>query len=104
MNEFWLIVGMMAVTFGVRYPSLALVGRLQLPESVVRALRFVPVAVLTAITVPYMLYRDDDIALNADNSYLVAGIVAIGIAATSKNLLLTIGVGLVFFFLYRALI
>ncbi len=104
MNEFWLIVGMMAVTFGVRYPSLALVGRLQLPESAVRALRFVPVAVLTAITVPYMLYRDDGFALGLDNRYLVAGVVAILISWYTKNLLLTIALGLVFFFVYGALV
>ncbi|MEL6149567.1 MAG: AzlD domain-containing protein, partial [Chloroflexota bacterium] len=53
MEEFWLVLGMTAVTFGVRYPSLALVGRMQLPDSVIRALRYVPVAVLTAIIVPY---------------------------------------------------
>lgn len=104
MTEFWLVVGMMVVTFGVRYPSLALVGRLQLPESVVRALRYVPVAVLTAITVPYMLFRDGAVALDLDNSYLVAGIFAIVLAAYRKNLLLTIGAGLVFFFLYRTVL
>ena len=34
MNEILLIVGMMAVTFSVRYPVLALVGRMDLPDPV----------------------------------------------------------------------
>ena len=101
MKEFWLILGMMAVTFGVRYPSLALVGKFDLPESIRRALRYVPVAVLTAITVPYMLYRDTGFSVGYTNSYLVAGIVAVLVSWRTKNLLLTIGVGLVFFFVYR---
>jgi len=49
MNEFLLIFGMMLVTFGVRYPVLALVGRLDLPPNVRRGLEFVPVAPINNI-------------------------------------------------------
>jgi branched-subunit amino acid transport protein len=104
MNEFWLIVGMTAVTFGVRYPPLALVGVLDLPPGVQRALRYVPVAVLTAIIVPYMLYREDVFTFSHTNAYLVGGVVAALLSWRTKNLLLTIGVGLVFFFAYRVLL
>ncbi|MEM6282404.1 MAG: AzlD domain-containing protein [Chloroflexota bacterium] len=104
MEELWLILGMTAVTFGVRYPSLALVGRMQLSDGVIRALRYVPVAVLTAIIVPYMLFRDEVFVISYTNSYLVAGIVAALVSWRSKNLLLTIGAGLVFFFAYRMLL
>lgn len=104
MNEFWLIVGMTAVTFGVRYPPLALVGVLDLPSGVQRALRYVPVAVLTAITVPYMLYREEMLVVSYTNTYLVAGVVAALVSWRTKNLLLTIAVGLVFFFAYRMLL
>lgn len=103
MEEFLLILGMTAVTFAVRYPPLALIGRLQLPESIIRMLNFVPVAVLTAITVPYVLYREDGFEASLDNSYLVAGIVAAAVSWRTKNLLLTIAVGLLFFFAYRAI-
>ena len=46
------IGGMAAVTFLIRYPVLAIVSRVELPEQAIRALRYVPVAVLTAIIVP----------------------------------------------------
>jgi branched-subunit amino acid transport protein len=101
MREFWLILGMFAVTFGVRYPTMALVGRFQLAPWIIRALRYVPVAVLTAITVPYALYREDGFSLSYTNPYLVGGIVAILVSYFSRNLLLTIVVGLAFFFAYR---
>ncbi len=101
MNEVLLIVGMGAVTFATRYPLLALVGRVQLPARVVAALRFVPVAVLTAIIAPAMLRPQGEIALSPENSYLVGGIVAMAIAWATGNLLYTIAGGLAFFLVWR---
>ena len=54
-QEAWMIAGMMVVTFGVRYPVLALVGRTELPPALLEALKFIPPAVLTAIIVPAVL-------------------------------------------------
>jgi branched-subunit amino acid transport protein len=104
MNEFILILGMALVTFAVRYPVLALVGRAPLPELVMRALRYVPVAVLTAITVPELLYRDGSLSLSLNNAQLVAGIATIVIAWRTKNLLLTIGLGMTIFLGWRAFV
>ncbi|MEO0564525.1 MAG: AzlD domain-containing protein [Chloroflexota bacterium] len=101
METFWLIFGMFAVTFGVRYPPLALVGRFNLPPAVIRALRYVPVAVLTAITVPFVLFRDEGFNATYTNPYFIAGLVAVAVSYWSKNLLLTIVVGMVVFVIYR---
>jgi branched-subunit amino acid transport protein len=96
MNEFLLILGMTLVTFGVRYPVLALVGRLKLPEVVLRALRFVPPAVLSAIIFPAVFYPDGvQLRLGLDNPRVLAVIIAGLVAWRSKNLLLTIVVGMV---------
>ncbi|HEX2907826.1 MAG TPA: AzlD domain-containing protein [Phototrophicaceae bacterium] len=102
-TEWLLILGMAVVTFGVRYPMLAIVGRLQLPDTVVRALRYVPVAVLTAIIVPAMLMPKGEIELKPSNSYLIGGIIAGLVAWRTKNLLLTIVVGMAAFLLLRAI-
>ncbi len=104
MHETLLIIGMGVVTFATRYPLLALVGRVQLPRRVFAALRFVPVAVLTAIIAPAMLRPEGHIALTPENSYLVGGLVAMLIAWYSRNLLYTIAGGLAFFLLWRAII
>lgn len=104
MNELLLILGMALVTFGVRYPMLAIVGRLQLPDPLLRALRYVPVAVLTAITVPAMLMPEGTIDIRLDNTYLIGGIIAALVAWRTKNLLLTIVVGMAAFLLWRAVV
>ena len=105
MNEFILILGMALVTFGVRYPVLVLVSKIPLPDRVFRALRYVPPAVLAAIIVPAVLMPDGKtVFLSPSNSYLVAGILAVLIAWRTKNLLLTIVLGMAVFLLLRALL
>lgn len=97
----WLILGMAAITFLMRY-SLFAWPNLRFPPLVRQGLHYVPTAVLTAIVVPGMLLPDGaHWQLSLDNAYLQAGIVSIGIAAFSRNLLATIGGGLLVFFLLR---
>lgn len=103
MDEAILILGMTIVTFSARYPVMAIVGRVALPERMFRALRYVPVAVLTAIIVPELFIRNGNVALTIANAYLVGGIVAILTAWRFRNLLLTIIVGMGVFLLWRAL-
>ena len=102
-SEFILVIGMMLVTFSARYIPMLIVGRVTLPDRLFRALRYVPVAVLTAILVPEAFVREGQITLSLDNAYLYASIVSIFIAWRFKNLLLTIGGGLVVFFVWRLL-
>jgi branched-subunit amino acid transport protein len=102
MNEILLIGGMAAVTFAIRYTPMALAGRIELPPLLQRALRYVPVAVLTAIVIPAMLIPDGrSIHMALDNAYLGAGVISAIVAWFSKNLLLTIVVGMGVFFLWR---
>ena len=103
MNEILLVGGMAAVTFAIRYPVLALLGKVELPPVLLRALRYVPAAVLTAIVVPEVLMPDDELFIGLNNAYLIAAIIAALVSWRSKNLLLTISVGMVVFFLWRLL-
>ncbi|WP_110949428.1 AzlD domain-containing protein [Pseudomonas bohemica] len=101
MSYWWLILGMAAITFLMRY-SLFAWPNLRFPSVVRQGLHYVPTAVLTAIVVPGMLLPDGQHwQVSWDNAYLIAGIVAIGIAALSRDLLATIGGGLAVFFLLR---
>ena len=102
--EIAFIAGMVAVTFGVRYPVLALVGKVSLPKPVEQALKFVPAAVLTAIIAPAMLIPDGhawDVSLS--NPYLASGLLAGIVAWRTKNVLLTIVVGMLVFQAWRLL-
>src|SRR5688572_19596333 len=103
MNELLLIFGMFLVTYASRYPLLVIVGRVQLPKRVFQALRFVPVAVLTAIIVPAMLMPQGSIFIGLNNAYLIAGIVSMLIAWRTGSLLATIGGGMGVFLLWRVL-
>ncbi|MBN1120587.1 MAG: AzlD domain-containing protein [Anaerolineae bacterium] len=101
-REVIMILGMMLVTFGVRYPVLALVGKIDLPEGVFRALRYVPPAVLTAITVPALFMPDGEhVFISHTNAYLVAGIVAVIVSWKTKSLVLTILIGMAVFLGWR---
>lgn len=104
MNDLLLVAGMTAVTFGVRYPVLVLVGKIPLPESVFRALRYVPPAVLTAIIVPAVLMPNGTVDVSFSNAYLVAGIVTALVAWRTKSLLLSIVIGMVVMLGWRALV
>lgn len=101
MNEWILIGGMALVTVLTRYPVLVLVGRIPLPDRVFRALRFVPVAVLTAISAREVLVRDGELALQVWNPYLAGALVAVVVSYYTRNLLYTIIGGMVVFFLWR---
>lgn len=101
MNELILIVGMALVTIAVRYPVLVLVGRIPLPDGVFRALRYVPPAVLAAIVAPAVLAPAGNLQIAPQNSALVASIVAVIVARRTKNLLLTIVIGMAALLLWR---
>jgi branched-subunit amino acid transport protein len=103
MNEIILIGGMALVTFTIRYSMFAVVGRIEFPDRLVRALRYVPPAVLTAIIVPSVLIPSsgDEIVLSYTNPYLIAALFAFGVGWWSKNLLLTIILGMIGFWAWQ---
>ena len=77
----WLIVlGMALLTFYQRASFLLLPARVQLPQIVTRALRYVPAAVLTAIWAPELMLQNGVPSLSIGNERLLAGLVAIGVA------------------------
>jgi branched-subunit amino acid transport protein len=104
-QEVAIVAGMTLVTFGVRYPVMALFSRITLPEWLASSLRFVPPAVLTAIIVPSLLIAEDrGIWLSPANAYLAAGVIAAAVALASRNILLTLGVGMAALWVWRWLL
>lgn len=98
MNEIFLITGMALVTFAIRYSMFAVAGRIEFPAWLVRTLQYTPAAVLTALIVPAVLMpAGDTIKFSYTNPYLVGALVAGGVGWFSKNLLLTIVLGMLAF-------
>ena len=85
------------LTFGIRFSFIYLFDRISMPAWFMRALRFVPVAVLSAIIVPETLTWQGTTSLNWHNPQLWAGVVAILVGLRFKNVLLIIGTGVAAF-------
>jgi len=83
------------ITFGMRFSLIYLFGRFQVPETMRRALHYVPPAVLSAIVFPELLLRNGTLYLSLENFRLLAGLVAILVAWFSKNTLITIIAGMI---------
>lgn len=86
-----------AVTFMIRLSFIGTAGQLRLPSWFRRLLPLVPVAALTALIAPDLVIVGGQIDLGLANPRLIAGMVAIAVAAKWRNTLLTIGVGFAVF-------
>ena len=91
----WVIVALAGLlTFATRLSFVMLLGRLALPDWFKRALRFVPIAVLSAIILPALLDRGNGPEISAVNPQIWAGMIAVLVAWRSRNVLLTIAAGM----------
>ncbi|MBU1235474.1 MAG: AzlD domain-containing protein [Gammaproteobacteria bacterium] len=93
MNLWWIFVASGLLTFAIRLSFIALSGRYRPPSWFVVMLPFVPITALTALIVPELLLVAGQISIGFDNPRFWAGLVAIGVAAWKRNVLLTIGCG-----------
>ena len=89
---------MAAVTFIPRFLPLYILTRLEIPKIVITWLRYVPVAVLSALIIPGILTTDRQLFISTTNVYLLASISAFFIAYRSKNMMLTVTVGMALVF------
>ena len=92
------------ITFAIRFSFIYLFGRFHIPETIRRALHYVPPAVLSAIVFPELFLPDGTLDISLSNVRLLAGLVAIVVAWYSRNTLLTIVVGMLALFLFQWLL
>src|SRR5690349_17711684 len=104
-TELLLVLGMAVVTIAVRYPVLALVSKANLPPPLLASLKFIAPAVLTAIIRPALLAPSGDRRdISLSNDYVVAGLITTIVAWRAKDLLVTLGVGMLALWGYRLLL
>ena len=94
------------ITFGMRFSLIFLFGKFHIPETMRKALHYVPPAVLSAIVFPELIYPapTNQLDISLGNTRLLAGIIAILVAWFSKNTLLTILAGMIALFALQVLI
>ena len=91
------------ITFSMRFSLIYLLaeGRFEIPETIRKALHYIPPAVLSAIIFPELFLRNGTLDLSLGNTRLLAGLVAILVAWFSKNTLMTILAGMLTLFLLK---
>jgi branched chain amino acid efflux pump len=89
------------ITFGMRFSLIYLFGKFQIPETMRKALHYVPPAVLSAIIFPELFLHDGALNLSLANTRLLAGLIAILVAWFSRNTLITIIAGIIALFLLQ---
>lgn len=104
MTEVWLILGMTLVTFGIRYVLFAFADNIRFPDTLKRALNYVPIAVLTAIIFPAVFMPSGTIFIDFNNPYIFGAVVAVIVSFWKKNMLITVLLGLISFALYKYLL
>ncbi|MBI5951130.1 MAG: AzlD domain-containing protein [Chloroflexi bacterium] len=94
------------ITFGMRFSLIFLFGKFHIPETMRKALHYVPPAVLSAIVFPELIYPSpsNQLDISLGNTRLLAGVIAILVAWYTKNTLITILAGMIALFALQVLI
>jgi len=92
----WLtILGVGAGTYLLRLSFIEMWKWLRVPPLLMRALDYVPSAVLAALVLPSLLRSGGSIDVSLDNLRLYAGLMATAVAWYSKSMLLTLATGMI---------
>jgi branched-subunit amino acid transport protein len=95
MISWLLILGIGVATYAIRLSFVTFFGKKEFPPFIMRMLRFVPMAVLSAIIWPQLFLVNNRLDLSPGNARWIAGILAGVIAWRTRNVLLTIVAGMV---------
>lgn len=99
----FIIFGMFAVTFGIRFALFAKAHKVVMPPFLERSLRFVPVAVLTAIIAPMIFISNNVVQISLSNEWFLGATAAFVVGVWLQKQLLTIVVGVAVFFVVKFL-
>jgi len=99
----YIIIGMALVTYFTRFGALALFRFTGVPTWLNRWLKYVPVAVLTTLIIPSLLLPKGYLDISLHNHYLIAGIIAAFVAYKSRNIIVTLGLGMSVMFVLKLL-
>lgn len=100
----WLtIIGMGLITYSIRLSLILLLQRIAIPPLLQRGLKYVPIAVLSAIIFPELFQPQGALDLSWGNARWLAGLVAALVAWRTRNVLWTIAAGMGVLWLLSAL-
>ncbi|AYO31237.1 AzlD domain-containing protein [Biomaibacter acetigenes] len=91
----YLIVGMGIVTYLPRMMPATVLSRKQLPELLIRFLNYIPAAVLSALFFPSVLVTGHEINIGMSNPLFITSLLTFPIAYKTKNMFLTVIIGMI---------
>lgn len=89
-----MMIGIGLLTFAIRFAPIALLARVELPDWLKRALRYVPPAVMTAIITPALFFVGGAPTIALDFPRLAAAAIAVLIAWRTRSTLWTVLFGM----------
>ena len=99
----WLLFVVIGLgTFLLRFLFIYLFGKIAMPNWLRRALRFVPAAALAALVFPSLTHPTGYLDLSLNNFRLLAGLGGAIVAWRTRNVLLTILVGMMLLWILEA--
>ena len=100
-----LIIAVGAINYAARVSFIALFARRDMPPLLAEALKHVPVAMVTAIVVPAVVFMPAGVLrIDPANAKLIAALAAGGVAWWSRSAVTTIAVGMIALWLLRYVI
>lgn len=103
MNSIWIPIIILGIfTFLMRFSFLAFSKNLQIHPHINQALKYIPLSVLAAIIVPEV-FNNSSIQSFFYEPRFLAGVIAIIVAWRTKNVILTITVGMGILYLVKFL-
>ncbi len=91
-------------TFTLRFLFIYLFGKIEMPKLLSRALRFVPAAALAALVLPALTHPAGQLDISLNNFRLLAGLGGAVVAWRTRNVLLTILVGMLILWTLEAVL
>ncbi|MBT8456288.1 MAG: AzlD domain-containing protein [Rhodobacteraceae bacterium] len=102
--EIWLIIALVAVgTFLIRFSFIGLIGDRQMPELVLRLLRYTPVAVIPGLVAPLVVWPEAT-GGSLDPVRIIAAAATLGVGLWSKSMMASIFAGAIVFYGLGALL
>lgn len=98
------IAAIALATFALRVSFIGVSGYLTISDELKDHMKLIPPAVLAALAVPPLVYREESFHLSLGDPYLIAGVVATLVAWRTENLLATIVAGFLTYFVIAVVV
>ncbi len=90
-----IILGMSIVTYIPRALPIIVLSKFKLPDWFLRWLKYIPIAILSALLFPQIMIFEDHVNISLDNKNLLAAIPSLLAAYKTKSLFITVLVGII---------